>query len=191
MKNIDVRFNSTEIALLKGFTNKKFIKFKSETLKFVPVFQQLIGFYIDDKIYKLSNYVEAQDYYGDIEDVGVFHLKEIDEEDLNKDFGDVKTDITNISERINKIYLIQEKQELHESSGVNYVVDLTRAIVFQLDTRQIAFVKDWCFGEGIEVQRGTNVLNKIMNDYEREDHEVGTEEEESVLKIERYLEEIM
>ncbi|MEE3393497.1 MAG: hypothetical protein VZR23_07445 [Lachnospiraceae bacterium] len=161
MKIIDMRFDSE---LLKSFIGKKFVKYKSDAFEFTNSVTQIVGLYIGDEIYSLTNIQEAVDYYGCSEDVAVSKLSKVDDSHINSAFKDVEMTSTPVGEEISSIILVNENQKMKKDGEELYDVWLTRAIIFNVGDREISFEKDIVpFSEEIIIQRGYDLENKISD----------------------------
>lgn len=187
MKSIDIRFNNVQKEMLAQCKNKRFMKYKADPFKYTNTVYNRIGLFISNKTYQIRNEIETQDYFGNEEDVAKFFFEEIAKDDIRSGLENTQQIDTMIDSRIVGIYLIQENQKLMENKGNTYEVNLTRAIVFETEDREYAFIKDVWFSEEIEIIRGNDLTQKLLTDFDKEDSEFG---DNCILYIERYIEEI-
>ena len=66
-----MRFNNTMIQELIG---KQFNKFCHDPFEFTNSVTQIVGLYIGDEIYSLTNKQEVVDYFGNTDDIAVLKL---------------------------------------------------------------------------------------------------------------------
>ena len=71
MKTIDMRF---DLVLIQSWIGKKFNKYKCDAFEFTNSVTQIVGLYIGDEVYALTNVQEAVDYFGATEDMAVAKL---------------------------------------------------------------------------------------------------------------------
>ncbi len=76
MKTIDMRFNTD---LIRSWIGKKFNKYKCDAFEFTNSVTQIVGLYIEDEVYALTNVQEAVDYFGTTEDMAVAKLSASEE----------------------------------------------------------------------------------------------------------------
>lgn len=68
MITIDMRFDS---ALIQSWIGKKFNKYKCDAFDFTNSVTQIVGMYIGDEVYALTNVQEAVDYFVTTDDMAV------------------------------------------------------------------------------------------------------------------------
>ena len=61
MKSIDMRF---DLKMIQNWIGKLFNKYKCDAFDFTNSVTQIVGLYIGDKVYSLTNIQEPVDYYG-------------------------------------------------------------------------------------------------------------------------------
>ncbi len=61
MKTIDMRFNAD---MIQEWVGEKFVKYKCDPFNITNSVTQIVGLYIGDDIYSLTNIQEAVDYFG-------------------------------------------------------------------------------------------------------------------------------
>ena len=161
MKSIDMRF---DLKMIQNWIGKSFNKYKCDAFDFTNSVTQIVGLYIGDKVYSLTNIQEPVDYYGISEDMAVAKLSEVEEADIKSAFKDVEMISTPVGGIIKSIKLINEQQKMAFNEELVYEVWLTRAIIFEVGDREILFEKDTVpFSEEIIIQRGYNLIEKISD----------------------------
>lgn len=164
MKQIDMRFNNN---LIQSFVGKKFNSYKCDSFDYTNSVTQTVGLFIDEKTYKLSNVQEVVDYFGVTEDISVFTFSEANEKEIKSAFENVEQIVTPIEGIISKITVINENQKISGGEEA-YDVWLTRALIFEVDGREISFEKDNVpFSEEIIIRRGYDLAEKLndVNDF--------------------------
>ncbi len=161
MKTIDMRFDNT---LLREMLGKEFHKYRCDRFEFINSVTQLVGLYIEDKIYSLTNIQEPVDYFGYIDDIGVFKIQQAHDSDIQSAFENVDQIDTPVQECIYRIILVNDCQKV-SSNHVQYEMRLTRAIIFDFGSHQISFEKDYVpFSEEIEIRRGYNLIDTLSSE---------------------------
>lgn len=162
MKTIDMRFDE---AMLKGWIGKKFCEYRNDPFDFTNTVTQIIGLFIDDETYALTNIQEEIDYFGIEDSASVFKLNSCSKSDIKSAFIDVQMIKTPINEVITGIKLVNETQQISIDGELKYSVYLTRAIIITAGGREISFEKDNIpFSEEIVIQRGYNLIEKCSNE---------------------------
>ena len=161
MKNIDMRFDQN---IIKDFIGKTFIKYRCDEFIFTNSVTQIVGFYIDNEIYKLTNIEESVDYFGTLEDTAVFRIEKAQEEDIRSAFSEGKQIDNPVQAPIDEIILVNENQTVEEYGTKTYDVWLTRGIIFKVDGREISFEKEnWPFSEEINILKGYNLADQYSS----------------------------
>ena len=164
MHTIDMRFNDEIIRSLIG---KKFSKYRCDAFDFTNSVTQIVGMYIGDKVYSLTNIQESVDYFGDSEDVAVCKFEETVDTNIKSAFKDTEMITTPIDGVIEKIILVKENKKLFKDGVELYNVWLTRGIIFFVDGREISFEKDGIpFSEEIIIRRGYDLIEKFSDEKE-------------------------
>lgn len=162
MKKIDVRFDENTMVLLRESIGKTFKKYKCDPFDFVPSVYGIIGIFIDEEVYKLTNFCEVLDYYGYDEDVAVFKFVSADKEEIKTCIVDGEMIDTPVNSIIEKIHIINEHQKLYYNGIQTYDVWVTRGIIFFLkDGREISYEKNIWFSEFISIQKGYDLEEKF------------------------------
>ena len=161
MKTIDMRFDS---ALIQSWIGKKFVKYKCDAFEFTNSVTQIVGLYIGDAVYALTNVQEAVDYFGTIEDMAVAKVSVSEDSLIKSAFTDVEMISTPVGEVITSVKLVNEEQKLTINGEPAYDVKLTRAIIFEVGDREISFEKDTVpFSEEITILRGYNLVDRVSD----------------------------
>ena len=161
MKTIDMRFNSD---LIRSWIGKKFNKYRCDAFEFTNSVTQIVGLYIGDEVYALTNVQEAVDYFGTTEDMAVAKLSASEDAMIKSAFKDVEMISTPVGEKITSVKIVNEQQSMAISGKPTYEVWLTRAIIFKMGGREISFEKDTVpFSEEITIQRGYNLIDKVSD----------------------------
>ena len=184
MKIIDMRFDQL---MIKELIGKKFIKYKCDPFNYTNSVTQIVGLYIGEKTYALTNIQEAVDYFGFMEDMGVSKLCMVDDSQIRSAFKDVEMISTPIDGVITSINIVNEVQKMTINDEVKYEVRITRAIIFEVGGREISFEKDTVpFSEEITIRRGYDLIKKISDndDFLKEwDEEYKPEYSREVIEI--------
>ena len=164
MITIDMRFN---VNVIKGLIGEKFIKYKCDAFDFTNSVTQIVGIYIGESVFSLTNIQENVDYFGDDDDVAICRFTETVDDSVKSAFKDTEMITTPVRGTIDKIILINENQKLFRNGEELYNVWLTRAIIFCVDGREISFEKDNVpFSEEIIIQRGYDLIEKLSDEKE-------------------------
>lgn len=62
--------------LLKTFIGKEFVQYKHDPIQFVNSVYEIVGLYIGDKTYALTNKIEDKEYYSAMDQISVLRLIE-------------------------------------------------------------------------------------------------------------------
>lgn len=161
MKVIDMRFDA---GIIQSWVGKKFTKYKCDAFNFTNSVTQIVGLYIGDEVYSLTNIQEAVDYFGFIEDMSVSKITKVEDSAIKSAFKNVEMISTPVGEEITSVKIINEQQTMAINGEPAYEVWLTRAIIFEVGGREISFEKDTVpFSEEITIQRGYNLIDKISD----------------------------
>ena len=161
MKNVDMRF---DIDLVRSWIGKKFYNYKCDPFVFTNSVTQIVGLYIDENVYALTNIQESVDYFGSVEDIAVSKLSISKDCMIKSAFKDVEMTSTPINDEITSVKIVNEQQKMSVNGKPAYEVWFTRAIIIEAGGREISFEKDTVpFSEEIKIQRGYDLLNTISN----------------------------
>ena len=162
MKAIDMRFDNN---MLHSFIGLEFIKYKCDEFVYTNSVTGIVGLYIGDKVFSISNIQESVDYFGNDDDIAVMKIKEVNDGNIKTVFNETTQIDTPINGKIEDITLINENQQIYKDGVLQYNVWLTRAIVFKVDGREILFEKDIVpFSEEILIQRGYDLAKKVNDE---------------------------
>ena len=137
----------------KPFIGKCFRKYRCDSFDYTNSVTGVVGIYINDKTFELRNEQESIQYFDSIDDIALWSIKEVNENDIRSFFD--------------KITLVNEHQKVKISDDI-YELWITRAIIFHLETKDIYFEKDnTAFSEEIEIKRGHDLVNEFpkKNDF--------------------------
>jgi hypothetical protein len=161
MKIIDMRFDSN---LIQSWIGKSFVKYKCDTFEFTNSVTQIVGLYIGDEVYALTNVQETVDYFGTTDDMAVAKLSVTEDSMIKSAFKNVEMVSTPVGEEITSVKMVNEQQTMAINGEPAYEVWLTRAIIFEVGGREISFEKDTVpFSEEITIQRGYDLIDKISD----------------------------
>lgn len=164
MNKIDMRF---DVNIIKELIGKEFTKYKCDAFDFTNSVTQIIGIYIGEKVFSLTNIQENVDYFGNLDDVAICRFTETVDDSVKSAFKDTEMRTTPVGGTIDKILLINENQKLFKNDEELYNVWLTRAIIFFVDRREISFEKDNVpFSEEIVIHRGYDLIEKLSDEKE-------------------------
>lgn len=151
----------------KPFIGKSFKKYRYDSFDYTNSVTGVVGIYINDKTFELRNEQESIQYFDSIDDIALWSIKEVNENDIRSFFEDTDQIDTPVDEKVNKITLVNEHQKVKISDDI-YELWITRAIIFHLETKDIYFEKDnTAFSEEIEIKRGHDLVNEFpkKNDF--------------------------
>ena len=159
MNTIDMRFDPS---LFQAMIGQEFKKYKADPFVYTNSVTQIVGLFIGDAVYKLTNIQETVDYFGYEDDASIFKITACQEDEIQSAFKDIQQIETPVNETIKEIVLVNENQRLFQNGIQTYDVWLTRGIIFRLPEREISFEKQIVsFSEEIEIQRGYNVIDSF------------------------------
>ena len=156
MKSVNIAFSKNAYKFLHEMIGKNFAKIACNKFVYSNSVYGIVGIYVGELIYKVTNFVDAIDYYGKLEDVAVFKLEEASE---NEEMVDIP-----VGRIIKKIEVINENQIQYKAGDVLYDNWVTRGIIFYFeDGEEISFEKDIWFSEEILIERGRNLLGRFSS----------------------------
>ena len=152
-------------SIFKDTVGLSFKKYKCNDFLSTNSVYQIVGLYIDNKVFALRNELQPMDYFGTTEDIAVFSLSECFDKNIISGLKNVEMHDNVIAKNITSIRIINENQKIYVYSRLEYDIDLTRAIIFTLSSgEEICFEKDsWIFSEEIVINRGPNLINQITS----------------------------
>ena len=115
MKKLDMRFD--EITF-KKFIGQTFHKYRCDPFVYTPSVTQIVGLYIGDEVYKISNVQEPVDYYGNMDDVTICRFIKAKVADIHSALEGVDQIDTPINGCIEKVILVNENQQVFENGNV-------------------------------------------------------------------------
>ena len=184
MKTIDMRFNAD---IIQEWIGRKFVKYKCDAFNYTNSVTQIVGLYIGDEVFSLTNLQEAVDYFGIVEDMSVSRISKVEDSEIKSAFKNVEMVSTPVGAQITSVTIVNEQQKMAINGEPAYEVWLTRAIIFDVDGHEILFEKDTVpFSEEITIQRGYNLIDKISDndDFLQEwDDEYAPEYSREVIEI--------
>lgn len=164
MKTVDIRFPDNTISIMKSLIGQEFKMIKHDPFMFGLDVYGIVGLFIDDNVYKLTNLVEVLDYYGKMEDVAVFRFEATTADKIvtfrvNGEMIDFP-----IHSKIKEIRIVNENQQLFYNGEQTYDVYTVRGIIFVLqDGREISFEKPIWFSEEIYIRKGYDLIEKFVS----------------------------
>lgn len=162
MKQIDVRFSASEMALIQEMIGKRLIKYKCDPFEFSTSVYGIVGVSLEDKSYAFTNLIEVADYYGEQEDVAHFHLKMMTFSDIHSMVQNQTMIETPVGNVISEVVIVNERQQLFENGQQIYEVLLTRGIIFKFDDgHELSLEKNIWFSEDISVEKGYDLIDRF------------------------------
>lgn len=159
MKKFDMRFDEN---IFRNLIGQIFRKYRCDPFANTPSITQIVGLYIGDDVYKMSNVQESVDYYGNMDDIAVCRFMKAEDADIHSALEGVEQIDTPINGRIEKIVLVNENQQVFENGNQTYDVWLTRGVIFTVDGLEISFEKqNWPYSEEINIERGHHLIEKF------------------------------
>lgn len=160
----DYRLSESHFKPLLG---KCFKKYRCDSFEYTNSVTGVVGVYIGDKTFELRNEQKLIQYFNSVDDIAVWSIKEVNENDIHSFFEDTDQIDTPVDEIVNKITLVNEHQKVEISDDI-YELWITRAILFHLEIKDIYFEKDnTAFSEEIEIKSGHDLANEFpkKNDF--------------------------
>ena len=162
MKQIDVRFTASDMAILKNMVGKKMVKYKCDPFEFSTSVYGVVGIAFEDADYAFTNITSTMDYYGEEEDVALFKIE-------CKPFMGIHSMIQNqtmvetpVESVVAEILVVNERQKLFESNVQIYEVLVTRGIIFIFeDGHELSLEKNIWFSEDISVEKGYGLIQRF------------------------------
>ena len=171
-KYINKLFNKKEESLLKSLIGQKLIKLRHDAYINSNVSFRKVSFFVEDKIYILSNLLEFMDFmwdnedgYGD-EDVAVFSFSECNEEATNEKYGfgdNLKIIDVPVNEIIKDIIVIEDNVKAYDSKTKEFVseYEYVKGVIFVFEGFKYCFSRgDW-FIEHIDINKGVDPESKL------------------------------
>jgi len=161
MKTIDVRFSKEIYEKIQSMVNQEFKMIRHDPLIYGPGAYGIVGVYVGDKVFAITNQTEVLDYYGTMEDVAVFRF---DESETAQIASLTNNEMVNypIKNIIKEIRIVNENQQLFQQGTQIYDVHTVRGIIFVFqDGREISFEKPVWFSEDIYIEKGYDLYDKF------------------------------
>lgn len=164
MKSVNIALSKDTYKILKSMVGQKFIKISCNKFIYSNAVYGIVGIYVAKNVYKITNFVNALDYYGKIEDVAVLKFEKTHLDDIVSAVQDEAMHDIPIGKNIIKIDVINENQVQYKNDKIMYNNFLTRGIIFYFDDgTEVSFEKDIWFSEDIYIDRGKNLLDKFAS----------------------------
>lgn len=164
MKSVNIALSKDTYKILKDMVGQKFIKISCNKFIYSNAVYGIVGIYVAKNVYKITNFVNALDYYGKIEDVAVLKFEKTHLDDIVSAVQDEAMHDIPIGKNIIKIDVINENQVQYKNDKIMYNNFLTRGIIFYFDDgTEVSFEKDIWFSEDIYIDRGKNLLDKFAS----------------------------
>ncbi len=161
MKTIDMRFDPK---VVQNWIGKVFHRYKCDAFEFTNSVTQIVGLYIGDEVYALTNVQETVDYFGNTDDMAVAKLSLSEDVAVKSAFKDVEMISTPIGDVISAVKVVNEQQKMTINGEAEYDVWLTRAIIIEAGGREVSFEKDIVpFSEEIIIRRGYDLIDKVAD----------------------------
>lgn len=161
MKTLDFRFDAS---VIQSWIGRNFRKYKCDAFEFTNSVTQIVGLYIGDEVYALTNIQEPVDYYGTVEDTAVSKLLVSDDNRIKSAFKDTEMISTPVESEITSVKLVNEQQKMSINGIPEYEVWFTRALIIETGGREILFEKDTVpFSEEITIRKGYDLINTISD----------------------------
>jgi hypothetical protein len=161
MKQIDVRFSSSDMASLKELIGQKMLKYKCDPFEFSTSVYGIVGIAFENASFAFTNVTAVMDYFGDQEDVALFKMKRVPFSSIHSMIPDQTMVETPVESVISDILLVNEQQQLFEKGIKTYEVFLTRGIIFQFkDGHELSLEKNIWFSEDITVEKGYDLIRR-------------------------------
>jgi hypothetical protein len=160
---VDKRLTSGERQLLKGLVGCVFREYRCDEFHFRPAVYQIVGFYIDDKIFAIENKTQVLNYFGSQEDVSVLTVSEVLNDEIGSHVEGGKQVAIPINQRIEDIKIIDDVHTMIKEDEIVFEFAFTKAIVFVLPDKKIVFEKDVWMSEDVFIYRGRDAEDKISS----------------------------
>ncbi len=165
MTIIDNRFSIETIDTLKSLINKQLKKIKHTAFFYRPAAYGIVGLFIGDDVYKITNFLEVQDYYGKQEDIAYFRFEPSQPSEIVSLLDDVEMIDFPIGGKIKEIRVVNENQRLYHNDDQTYDVYTVRGMIFVFDDgRELSFEKPVWFSEEIYIKKGYNLYDKFVSE---------------------------
>lgn len=164
MKSINIAFSKETYKIFDKMIGKNFNKFSCNRFIYSNSVYGIVGIYIDDDIYKITNFIDVVDYYGKMEDVAVFKFEVANKNEIVSPIQDEEMIDTPIKRIIKKIEVVNENQIQYKKGEILYNNWVTRGVIFYFDDgTELSFEKDIWFSEDIGIERGKHLIDKFSS----------------------------
>lgn len=149
--------------LLKNFIGLDFKSYRHDPIHFTNSVYEIVGLYIGDKTYALTNKLENKEYYSMLDPISVLRLSEVSE---------IKSSLENtslidypVNRKITSVKIVNEHQTVFKNNIPDFDAWITRAIIFYLDNKQeIMFEKEnWVYSDRIIPYKGEDMVSKLSD----------------------------
>ena len=162
MKQIDVRFSASDMALIKEMVGKKLVKYKCDPFEFSTSVYGIVGIAFEDAAFAFTNTIVPMDYYGEQEDVALFKVEQTSFISIRSMVQNQTMIETPVESVVTEVMVVNELQQLFEKGIETYEVWVTRGIIFKFeDGHELSFEKNIWFSEDITVEKGYDLLQRF------------------------------
>lgn len=162
MKQMDVRFSSSDMAALKEMVGKKLVKYKCDPFVFSTSVYGIVGIALEDAAYAFTNTITTMDYFGEQEDVALFKMERIPFASIHSRVQNQTMVETPVESIISDVMVVNERQWLFEKGIKTYEVQVTRGIIIKFeDGHELSFEKSIWFSEDIAVEKGYDLIQRF------------------------------
>lgn len=102
----------------KPFIGKCFRKYRCDSFDYTNSVTGVVGIYINDKTFELRNEQESIQYFDSIDDIALWSIKEVNDNDIHSFFEDTDQIDTPVDEIVKKITLVNEHQKVKISDDI-------------------------------------------------------------------------
>lgn len=161
------KITEKELEVFKSMIGKTFEMFKCDSFVFSSSVYGLVGFYIEEKIYKFSSFLESVQYFFQRDDVVRIKVEEtVDSEIVSMMDGGTFIE-TPVKSKISSITIVNDYQKVVYGDDER-CFETTIGIIFHFeDTHEISFEVPTWFSEMITIRKGYDLLKKFVpeNDF--------------------------
>lgn len=157
----DFRFDEK---LFQSFPGKTFHKYRCDPFIGVPKVYAVIGIYIGDKVYRLSNFTQVMDYDFHADPIAVNRFEETEDSAIVSAVNNMRQVDMPREGTIEKVTLVNEHQVIRYNGTKAYEIWVTRAVIFTIDGTELSFEKDsWPYSEELEIHEGKDLRNSLSD----------------------------
>ena len=163
MYKLERFFSEDILAEMRTWIGKEFTKYKCDPFTFGNQVYQIVGLFIGENCYKLTNCLEVINYFGTDEDICFFNLCRCKEDAIVSGLKSSEQIDISIHRKIRQVELMKEHQYLKDLNGREFIYDFVRgfSIIFE-DNYELAFEKTDPFSEEIAITRGESLTDKFQ-----------------------------